>query len=56
MKVYISGGCKNGKSMLAQNLAKKLAGDAPMYYIATMIPHDKEDNARIAKHIEDRDG
>ena len=56
MKVYISGGCKNGKSMLAQSLAKKLAGDAPLYYIATMIPHDSEDNARIAKHLEDRAG
>lgn len=42
--------------MLAQSLAKKLAGEAPLYYIATMIPHDNEDNARIAKHIEDRDG
>ena len=56
MKVYISGGCKNGKSMLAQNLAKKLAGEAPLYYVATMIPHDNEDNARIAKHLEDRAG
>ena len=56
MKVYISGGCKNGKSMLAQNLAKKLAGDGKLYYIATMIPHDSEDNTRIKKHIEDRDG
>ena len=56
MKIYISGGCKNGKSMLAQHLAKKLAGDGPLYYIATMIPHDSEDNARIKKHIADRDG
>ena len=56
MKVYISGGCKNGKSMLAQKLARKLAGDGPLYYIATMIPHDDEDNHRIKKHLEDRDG
>ena len=56
MKVYISGGCKNGKSMLAQTLAKNLAKDAPLYYIATMIPHDREDNARIEKHLEDRAG
>ena len=56
MKVYISGGCKNGKSMLAQKLARKLAGDGPLYYIATMIPHDDEDNNRIKKHLEDRDG
>ena len=56
MKVYISGGCKNGKSMLAQKLAGKMADGGPLYYIATMIPHDDEDNARIKKHIEDRDG
>ena len=42
--------------MLAQTLAKKLAGDAPLYYVATMIPHDREDNARIEKHLEDRAG
>lgn len=56
MKIYISGGCKNGKSMLAQNLARNLAKEKPLYYIATMIPHDDEDNARIKKHIADRDG
>ena len=56
MKIYISGGCKNGKSMLAQKLAKKLAEDGPLYYIATMIPHDSEDHARIERHLEDRAG
>ena len=56
MFIYISGGCKNGKSMLAQTLAKKLADGGPMYYIATMIPRDSEDDLRIARHIADRDG
>lgn len=56
MVYYISGGCKNGKSMLAQHLAKKLAGDAPLYYVATMIPHDAEDEARIARHLREREG
>ncbi len=58
MKVYISGGCKNGKSYYAQEYAAGLAKetDTPLYYIATMIPHDEEDRARIRKHIADRDG
>ncbi len=52
----ITGGCKNGKSSYAQNLAFELAkktGKAPIYF-ATMIPHDSEDEARIQKHREDR--
>ena len=58
MKVFISGGCKNGKSYFAQSLAKQIAEESggPLYYIATMIPHDDEDRARIRRHIEDRDG
>ena len=47
MNVFISGGCKNGKSYYAQRDAKRQAGAAgrPLYYIATMIPHDEEDHA-----------
>lgn len=56
MKIFISGGCKNGKSTFAQRLAKSLAGDKPLYYIATMEPHDSEDEARIRRHITERDG
>ena len=56
MTVFISGGVKNGKSFHAQNLAKELSGGGPLYYLATMIPHDAEDDARIARHIEERDG
>lgn len=58
MNVFISGGCKNGKSYYAQQCAKKLATElnCPLYYIATMIPHDEEDEKRIKKHIADRDG
>ena len=51
MTIFLSGGCKNGKSTLAQHAAKKLAGDGPLYYIATMIPHDEEDRARIRRHL-----
>ena len=54
MSTYISGGCKNGKSFYAQKAAK--AGGAPLYYIATMIPHDDEDLARIRRHRNERAG
>ena len=56
MKIFFSGGCKNGKSTLAERCVKALAGDGPLYYIATMIPHDEEDRARIRRHIASRDG
>ena len=58
MKIYISGGCKNGKSYHAQRCAKELAriSGTPLYYIATMIPHDEEDDERIKRHIKDREG
>ena len=56
MKVLISGGCKNGKSGFAQQLAVKLSGNGARYYVATMIPYDGEDRARVEKHIADRAG
>lgn len=56
MNIFISGGCKNGKSYYAQRRAKELAGDGPLYYIATMIPHDAEDRARIKRHLAEREG
>ena len=54
MSTLISGGCKNGKSFYAQQVAK--ACGAPLYYIATMIPHDDEDHARIRRHQDERAG
>ena len=56
MKIFISGGCKNGKTSLAEDLAVRLAEGRPHYYIATMIPHDEEDRARIRNHIRSRAG
>lgn len=58
MNVLISGGAKNGKSMFAQKLARKMAEEKnlPLYYIATMIPRDEEDEARIARHVRERAG
>ena len=54
MSTYISGGCKNGKSLYAQRAAK--AGGRPLYDIATMIPCDEEDLARIRRHRDERAG
>lgn len=58
MNIFISGGCKNGKSLHAQELAKEMAEEqhVPLYYIATMIPADDEDRLRIKKHLEARAG
>ncbi len=56
MTCFISGGAKNGKSTLAQNLAVALSRGGKRYYIATMIPTDEEDRERIRRHIADRDG
>lgn len=54
MTVFITGGVKNGKSGLAQEIALKLAQGKTHYYIATMIPSDEEDHNRIRLHREDR--
>ncbi|MGP1569851.1 MAG: bifunctional adenosylcobinamide kinase/adenosylcobinamide-phosphate guanylyltransferase [Eubacteriales bacterium] len=58
MNTFVSGGCKNGKSMFAQRLAFNLAkkSELPLYYLATMIPIDGEDDARILRHRKERDG
>ena len=58
MNLFISGGCKNGKSFFAQEEAKKQAEEkgVPLYYLATMIPADDEDRARIKRHLAERDG
>jgi adenosylcobinamide kinase/adenosylcobinamide-phosphate guanylyltransferase len=58
MNIFISGGCKNGKSYHAQELARDMAREknVPLYYLATMIPHDHEDDARIVRHLAEREG
>ena len=56
MNVFISGGCKNGKSSYAQKLALKLHSGRQLYYIATMKPVDDEDQNRIKRHIAERKG
>lgn len=54
MTYFISGGAKNGKSTLAQNIAVALGGKR--YYVATMISTGSEDDDRIRRHIADRAG
>jgi len=56
MTIFVSGGCKNGKSSLAQNAAVALSRNSRLYYVATMIPSDEEDEVRICRHIENRAG
>ena len=56
MTVFISGGAKNGKSTLSQDLAVALAKGGKHYYVATMISTGEEDDDRIRRHIADRDG
>lgn len=58
MNILISGGAKNGKSMFAQKTARTMAQehDVPLYYVATMIPVDGEDEARIRRHRKERAG
>ncbi len=56
MNVLISGGCKNGKTAFAQNVALRLSREGRRYYVATMIPLDDEDRARIDRHVRERAG
>lgn len=56
MNVLISGGCKNGKTAFAQDIAVKLSKNGERYYVATMLPFDDDDRARIARHIGERAG
>ena len=56
MTVFISGGAKNGKSTLAQDLTVALSEGGTHYYVATMISTGAEDDERIRRHIADRDG
>ena len=57
MRIFISGGCKNGKSSHAQRLAQRqCAPEKPLYYLATMVPKDAEDIERIQRHQQERAG
>lgn len=50
MIATVVGASGSGKSRFAEKLARALAGDGPLYYLATMIPTDGEDLLRIERH------
>lgn len=56
MKILLTGGCKSGKSRLAQHLAARLSRGRQLYYLATMVPQDEEDWERIRRHVAERAG
>lgn len=56
MTVFISGGCKNGKSTIAEDCCLALAKGGPLYYVATMMAFDDEDRLRIKRHQNSRAG
>ena len=58
MVVLLTGGCKNGKSNTAQDIACSLRArlGGGLYYVATMESTGKEDDERIRKHVENREG
>lgn len=56
MRVLLIGGSKSGKSSLAQELVLRLSDGSRTIYWAAMEPVDDEDDARIARHVEERAG
>lgn len=56
MKILLIGGSKSGKTMMAQELCKKLSAGGPMTYWATMEPTDEEDLHHIELHRQERAG
>lgn len=58
MKIFVSGGSKNGKSTFAEDEAVRLSLESgtKLYYIATMVASDDEDRERIERHRENRKG
>jgi adenosylcobinamide kinase/adenosylcobinamide-phosphate guanylyltransferase len=56
MLALIFGGSGSGKSTYGEDLAVQLAGQSPLYYLATMISCDGECSQRIARHRQQRAG
>ena len=52
--IMILGGARSGKSHAAERLAGRLAGDAPVLFIATAQATDDEMRTRIVRHQQDR--
>lgn len=53
MRILIGGGCKNQKSLFAQQIVR-IVPHGLKYYIATMAPTDGEDKKRIENHQNER--
>ena len=56
MIILVVGGAKSGKSDYAEKIAQMLHEGGNLYYIATMNPHDEEDQQRIKIHQQKREG
>ena len=56
MTVFITGGCKNGKSTFAINLAAAIEPGLPHWYVATLIPRDAEGWECVRRHRQSREG
>jgi len=64
LRVFITGGCKNGKTGRAEELAQaiqrqdslRLQREVPLYYVATMVSSNSEDDDRISQHQKNRAG
>ncbi len=54
MFILITGGCKNGKSSIAEKILTSY--DTPRFYIATMEPFGSEAEEAIARHRKIREG
>ncbi|NCA99800.1 MAG: hypothetical protein EOM08_06355 [Clostridia bacterium] len=55
MRLFVSGGCKNGKSSFAEAWAASgVKPGQPLYYLATMLPKDDEDHERVQRHRRQR--
>ncbi len=52
MMIFILGGSGSGKSLFAEEAARK--NGAPLYYVATMRPYGEEAQQRIARHRKQR--
>lgn len=58
MIALVTGGAGSGKSDAAEKLAvlRARGTGSPLYYVATSVPADDEDRARIRRHVERRAG
>ncbi len=50
MTVLILGGSGSGKSAYAEKTAVSLAGEGPLYYVATMQVYDEEGRKKVNRH------